>query len=226
MQFSVTPAVSRSAPKSMLLIMSEVCLARLAWHRSRSKEAVAMRTFCAFTVRVLLITAALTTALRGEQPTDHEVEVALTESYNFRTLLNDNARAQVENGVVTLTGTVENRYQRALAEDTARTIPGVQEVHNHLDVLSPGRVRSDGWIELRIRGMLFVREGVSGKSTDITVREGVVTLRGVADNPVQKELTENYARQVDGVRAVRNEMSVADEPTEERSRPLAATGHR
>lgn len=203
------------------------------WNRRFGREAIdwhpfrldgAMRNFRSSTARLLLVALGLTAVVRGEQPTDPEIEMALAESYNFRTLLNDNAKAEAEDGVVTLSGTVENRYQRALAEDTARTIPGVREVRNHLDVLSPGRVRSDGWIELRIRGVLWVKEGVSGRGTDITVRDGVVTLRGRADTPLQKELTENYVRQIDGVRAVRNEMRVADEPGQSRSRPLAATG--
>lgn len=187
---------------------------------------MAIKNLRLFTAWVVLPALGLTTVLRGDSSTDHDIEVALTETYTFRTLLNDNAHAKAEGGVVTLSGTVEDRYQRALAEDTARTIPGVEEVRNHLDVLSPGRVRSDGWIELQIRGVLLVREGVSGRGTDITVRDGVVTLRGEAESPVQKELTENYARKVDGVRAVKNEMRVADEPPEARSRPLAATGQR
>ncbi len=38
----------------------------------------------------------------------------------------------VENGVVTLTGTAEDRRQRRMAEDVAESVPGVKYVQNQL----------------------------------------------------------------------------------------------
>jgi hypothetical protein len=41
---------------------------------------------------------------------------------------------QVKNGEVTLTGTVEERYTKRMAEDVAENVTGVREVHNQLRV--------------------------------------------------------------------------------------------
>jgi len=43
----------------------------------------------------------------------------------------------VQNGEVTLTGKVENRHQKRLAEDIAERCSGVRDVHNQLKVGSP-----------------------------------------------------------------------------------------
>jgi osmotically-inducible protein OsmY len=43
---------------------------------------------------------------------------------------------QVKNGEVTLTGAVDERYVKRLAEDVAENVTGVREVHNQLRVQS------------------------------------------------------------------------------------------
>jgi hyperosmotically inducible protein len=44
------------------------------------------------------------------------------------------------------------------------------------------------------------------------VKEGVVSLRGEAASQAQKELTTEYAKDVEGVKAVNNEMTIAKSP--------------
>src|SRR5208282_2636074 len=45
--------------------------------------------------------------------------------------------------------------------------------------------------------------------TAVSVTAGIVTLKGEAANLAQKDLTTEYAKDVDGVKEVRNEMTVA-----------------
>lgn len=158
----------------------------------------------------------------ADAKTDRKTEEAASSSYNFRTVLNNQVTVTVEDGIVTLAGTVLDRDQKALAEDTVRSLPGVTEVRNHLDVSAPGQERSDGWIALKIRSILLLRANVSAGNTDVTVRDGIVTLAGVAETPLQKELTESYARDVQGVRAVRNLMKVRDEERASTASPPVA----
>jgi osmotically-inducible protein OsmY len=49
---------------------------------------------------------------------------------------------------------------------------------------------------------------VSSAKTEVDVKDGVVTLRGVANGQSQKELTSEYARDVEGIKDVKNEMTV------------------
>jgi len=48
---------------------------------------------------------------------------------------------RVKDGEVTLTGTVERREEKRLAEDAAERVPGVQDVHNQLRMQSPSNVQ-------------------------------------------------------------------------------------
>jgi len=50
---------------------------------------------------------------------------------------------------------------------------------------------------------------VSGFNTEVNVKDGIVTLRGAAANQAQKNLTSEYAKDVEGVKDVKNEMTVA-----------------
>jgi osmotically-inducible protein OsmY len=50
---------------------------------------------------------------------------------------------------------------------------------------------------------------VSAGKTEVDVKDGIVTLRGDAASQAQKELTTEYAKDVDGVKDVKNEMVVS-----------------
>jgi hypothetical protein len=45
-----------------------------------------------------------------------------------------NIQVKVEQGIVTLTGTVDSRYAKRMAEDIAESIRGVQDINNQLQV--------------------------------------------------------------------------------------------
>jgi Predicted periplasmic or secreted lipoprotein len=79
---------------------------------------------------------------------------------------------------------------------------------NEVSAAVQGRERGDGWLELKIRGLLLLRSDVSARGTGVTVEDGVVTLTGVAHTEAQRELVEAIARNVEGVRGVRNEIRV------------------
>lgn len=156
--------------------------------------------------RGLLVVLPLT--LAADPATDRKIEDAAAGSYNFRTVLEKQVRVKSEDGVVTLTGTVLDREQKALAEDTVRNLPGVSAVKNELELASPGPERSDGWIALKIRSVLLLRSNVSAVNTNVAVRDGNVTLTGLAESVAQKELTGAYARDVEGVKSVKNEITL------------------
>ncbi len=52
------------------------------------------------------------------------------------------------------------------------------------------------------------------KGTAVTVQDGTVTLRGEASSTAEKDLITEYAKDVDGVRDVKNLMTVAMKPGE------------
>lgn len=164
-----------------------------------------------------LVTAAMafivtsTSALASE--TDDRIETSFKESYVFKThLKNDTVKAKANEGVVTLTGTVDQQSHKGLAEETASNLPGVTSVDNRLELKAeyPAN-KSNEWLAMNIKAALLYYKNVSASNTEVHVEEGIVTLRGEAANEAQKELTAEYAN-IEGVREIRNEMTVAKEP--------------
>ena len=166
-----------------------------------------------YTRIALLLAAALPVALFASSTDDGKIQDAAKNSYNFRTVLNDHVTAKVDDGIVTLTGTVQDKNDKALAEDTVENLPGVVRVDNKINVKSDYPEHSDEWIALKIRSTLLVKANVSATATTVTVKNGIVTLTGTAINVAQRDLTEAYAKDIDHVKAVRNEMVVETSPS-------------
>lgn len=143
-------------------------------------------------------------------PTDHDAEKAIKHSYTYSTTLDNKVKVDVDDGVATLTGKVRDDEQSRIAEDTAAATAGVNRVVNKLKVEGESKPGSDEWIALKIRSRLLVKANVSLADTKTEVRDGVVYLTGTADNQAQKDLTEEYVKDIDGVRSVKNDIQVVD----------------
>ena len=136
--------------------------------------------------------------------TDRKIEDTAKDSYNYRTVLEGHIKVKANDGVVTLTGTVQDEDDKSLAADTVENIPGVTGVKNEIAVKASYPEHSDAWIAFKIRGRLLMKANVSAANTQVAVKDGVVTLTGTADNIAQKELTETYAKEIDWVKSVKN----------------------
>jgi hyperosmotically inducible protein len=159
-----------------------------------------------YTRIALLLAAALPVAMFAS--TDSKIEDAARSSYNYRTVLQDRVTVKSNDGVVTLTGTVQDKDDRALAEDTVDNLPGVVSVDNQIVVSSDVPMHSDEWIAMKVRGELLVKANVSATATKVEVKDGVVTLSGSAQNQAQKDLTGVYAKDIDNVKSVQNDLIV------------------
>jgi len=162
---------------------------------------------------VLFASIAGPLALLASPTTDSKIEEAAKASYNYRTVLEDHVKVKVQDGIVTLSGTVQDKDDRALAVDTVENLPGVLSVRNEIKVEPAFPEKSDDWMAIKIRSRLLVKANVSATSTKVAVKDGNVILTGFAANAAQKELTEAYAKDIDGVKTVRNEIVVTDKPT-------------
>lgn len=143
--------------------------------------------------------------------TDSRIESAAAKSYVFKTYLKDDAiKTESEDGVVTLTGTVSEESHKSLAENTVSSLPGVKSVNDQLTVSGAQPAEhSDTWINMKVKTALLFHRCVSATGTTVYVNAGVVTLQGVASSEAQKELTAEYAKGVDNVKEVKNNMTVA-----------------
>jgi osmotically-inducible protein OsmY len=143
--------------------------------------------------------------------TDNRIESSAKKSHVFKTYLKDDSIKTVsKDGAVTLTGTVAEANHKSLAEDTVEGLPGVKSVDNQLTVKGETHAEhSDGWLGMKVKTALLFHRNVSAGKTDVNVRDGIVTLSGEASSIAQKELTTEYAKDVDGVKSVKNDMTLA-----------------
>ncbi|MFA5180007.1 MAG: BON domain-containing protein [Syntrophales bacterium] len=141
---------------------------------------------------------------------DGRIESSAKKSYVFKTYLkSDDIKIKSKDGVVALTGTVSEESHKTLAEDTVASLPGVKSVDNKLEVKGDTpTANSDAWVSGKVRTMLLFHRNVSGL-TEVNTKDGIVTLRGEANSQAQKDLTTEYAKDVEGVKDVNNEMTVA-----------------
>ncbi len=149
----------------------------------------------------------------GASEIDDRIESSFNQSYAYRTHLKDDAIKTVSrNGMVTLTGQVNEASHKSLAQEVATGLPGVQRVDNRLEVKLEGTEKSDTWIRAKVRSVLALHRNVSGSHTQVDIRDGVITLRGAATSEAQKELAAEYAEDVQGVLRVTNVMTVVRPP--------------
>jgi osmotically-inducible protein OsmY len=141
---------------------------------------------------------------------DDRIELSAKQSYVFKTYLQgDDIKIQSKDGVVSLTGTVSEISHKTLAHETLAGLPGVKSVDNRLEVKgAPPTANSDAWLRDKVKVTLLFHRSVSAGTTNVDVKNGIVTLRGDVGSQTQKDLTTEYAKDVDGVKDVNNEMTV------------------
>jgi len=156
-------------------------------------------------------TILLTCAPLQAADTDSRIESSASKSYVFKTYLKDDSiKAESKDGAVTLTGTVADASHKSMAEDTVSSLPGVVSVDNQLVVKGEQPAEhSDSWISMKVKTTLLFHRNVSATGTTVYVKDGVVTLEGEASSLAQKELTGEYAKDIDNVKGVENNMTVA-----------------
>lgn len=167
---------------------------------------------------ILSFSAAVALCLAGTpliaSEADDKMVSTIERTYVFRTFLSDEAiTTEAKDGVVTLTGTVAEDSQRILALETVGNLPGVTRVENKLvTVAEETAEKADYWMGKKVKLNLFFHRHVDAMKTGVSVKDGVVTLRGEASSAAQKDLTSEYAMDINGVKEVKNEMSIAAVP--------------
>ena len=141
---------------------------------------------------------------------DQRIESSARESYVFKTYLKDDSiQVQSMNGDVTLTGTVSEETNKNLAQQTVVSLPGVKSVDNRLEVKGVAAdTSSDAWLAAKVKSTLLFHRNVYVSNTEVSAKGATITLRGQASNQAQKDLSTQYAKDVDGVDQVINEMTL------------------
>lgn len=179
--------------------------------QQQQKENVQMKTTYRLVAMLAAVAALLMTSALVHASMDSRIESSAKQSYLFRTYLqDDDIKIESRDGAVTLTGIVADNFNKTLAQEAVAGLPGVKSVDNRLGIKgAPPTANSDAWLREQVKGTLLFHRSVSGRTTEVYVKNGIVTLRGDAANQAQKDLTTEYAKDVEGIKDVKNEMTVA-----------------
>jgi osmotically-inducible protein OsmY len=113
----------------------------------------------------------------------------------------------VDNGVVTLRGTVQSFRRKLAAQEIAGQFEYVRDVQNHL-LVEPAAGTADIEVAEHVRSALGAHADVTQEAITVAVEGGNVTLTGHVGSTWERAQAEDVARSARGVREVNNLLMV------------------
>ena len=140
---------------------------------------------------------------------DAEIERAVNDSLLFDPrVFSFNPTVSVDDGVVTLTGTVDNLKAKHAAAQNAGNTPGVWRVKNLLKVRSTDAV-TDGELVQNAIDAIERDPYLERFEVGVTARNGTVHLGGTVDSFYEKAHAEDVVSRLNGVVEVNNNLAVS-----------------
>jgi hyperosmotically inducible periplasmic protein len=198
--------VSKDGAVTMTGVVSE------EFHKSLAKETVAALP------GVVSVDNRL--ELKGAAPTansDAWLEVKVKSTLLFhRSVSVENTQIDVKDGIVTLRGNATSQAQKELTTEYTKDVDGVKDVTNEMKVSGDTQKRprtvavkiDDASITAQVKMALWVHRSTSVVNTKVETKNGVVTLSGKARNVAEKDLVTKLAGDINGVKIIRNRMTV------------------
>jgi hyperosmotically inducible periplasmic protein len=123
-----------------------------------------------------------------------------------------NVDVDVNEGVVRLSGRVEDPEARIQAERLARDTEGVRRVINEVELgeRSIGERIDDAALTAKIKTKLAADPDINPFNINVDVEDGRVTLMGRVKDEWHREHAEEIARNTKGVESVRNRLEVGE----------------
>lgn len=144
----------------------------------------------------------------AELRSDADITADVVAAFVRDTLVDENKiEVETDRGVVYLRGIVASYTERRAADIDARSVPGVTDVINELTVaMVPSR--SDEAIAADVRLGLESNIAADLSDVSISVKRGVVTLKGNVATVAQRWLVDEVVRWTPGVVDVVNDLGV------------------
>jgi osmotically-inducible protein OsmY len=137
---------------------------------------------------------------------DAELRARVLEVLSWNASVPDEVDAAVKEGVVTLQGTVDYRFQREEAEASIVNLHGVREIHDELEVRNT-------WLADNVRERIeeaFKRNvQTAADGIRIEVVDGTVTLEGTVDSWMERNTAIDAAWTAPGVQDVDDKLGIA-----------------
>jgi len=157
---------------------------------------------------VSLFAGATPLAAAQNSMTDQEISDKITQELQFDPgVRSTKIDVSTSEGIVTLTGQVDNILAKQRAVRIAEAIKGVRSVVNQVEV-RPTSTRSDSQIRNDVEVALSTDPATDSYEVFITVNNGVVSLSGSVSSYQERELVNTVAKGVRGVVGIEDNLDV------------------
>lgn len=164
---------------------------------------------------LIVMSAAAPAIIRAAEYREEEKNIPdndITEAVEFALELDEAVESHLidvitRDGIVSLSGSVDNILARDRAARVAESIKGVRSVVNNVGVACI--IRDDDVIAADVRTALMYDPVTEEFEIAVDVVDGVVTLKGEVDSWEERRLAEYITKGVKGVRGVENALTVA-----------------
>lgn len=145
---------------------------------------------------------------------DGKAETTLLLNTNLNNFTID---TEVKDGVVTLSGEVNNRIDSSLAEELVSGLDGVKSVNNNIEISDKTPIDEKAAMQLNnakvasvVKSKLLLSSDVSGTAINVDAENGTVILKGEVDSDAQRDLAIAIAKNSNDVNKVVNKLVIAD----------------
>ncbi len=146
---------------------------------------------------------------QGSGQNDSQIQSEITKALSKSRF--KNVQVSIQNGVVTLTGTVDTFADKEEADRKAHHAKKVTAVNNEIQVAGGGEVSDQQLQQKLVKALEYDRVGygtTAFNAISVNVQDGVVTLGGHAYGPVDKDSAVSVASNMKGVKDVIDDIEV------------------
>ncbi len=161
--------------------------------------------------------------------TDFQIQKDVMDELKWSPFLNSSEiGVAVKDGIVTLSGHVDNYAKKVAAEKTAKKVSGVRAIAEDIQIgVSPSFQKTDTEIAEAVMNALKWHTAVQEEKIKVSVENGCVKLEGEVDWNYQRTNAVNTVQNLSGVRYVSNLITVKPAVTSpDIKQKIAAAFHR
>lgn len=143
-------------------------------------------------------------------PSDEQIRKSIEHLLEWNSSIDSkHVRVRVENGIVTLEGSVDALWRKFHAEDVLMQLTGVAGINNKLTVV-PTKDVSDELVAESLNNALSRNPMINADAIEVRVANGVVRLGGAVPNWTARQIVYNSALNTFGAIGVDDHLVVVD----------------
>ncbi|WP_130831742.1 molecular chaperone OsmY [[Erwinia] mediterraneensis] len=129
------------------------------------------------------------------------------------TIKSTDISVETEKGVVTLSGFVSSQDQAEKAVALVKKVEGVKSVNDKMHVKDEQKQSAKDYADdaattSKIKAKFLTDDIVPSRNVKVETTNGVVQLSGTVENQAQSERAESIAKSIEGVKSVKNDLTV------------------